>query len=70
MQTFINKPADMAWLLKAHGIKAKSAIIIGNEDCPDIVEAYKTRTPTIYDKHDNYVFNVETGKLVRSIPIG
>jgi hypothetical protein len=52
--TFINDKEDMGWLKDVH-VKnlpntAKSAIIYGNEDCPDKVEIFDSEKPHYQDK--------------------
>ena len=43
---------DMLWLSNTHictGLKPKSAVLWGNEDCPERVELYAQRNPEISD---------------------
>ena len=53
--TLINSPDDMQWLADAHltdlniSWKPRSAIINGNEDCPDTIELYPRKDPLYTD---------------------
>ncbi len=64
-RTLISTPEDMKWLADVHGIIAVTAILCGNEDCPDRVEAFDTECPMITDTPTVYARNAETGALVR-----
>ncbi len=48
-QTFLNTPADIAWLRDVHcpnmPLGIRSAILHGNEDAPVKVEAWRTVNP-------------------------
>ena len=50
----INTAVDMEWLrdvhLKGLGSEYQSAIINGNEDCPDTIEVYLNRAPLYTDE--------------------
>ena len=48
---FINTPEDMQWLREVHipHFVGESAIIVGNEDCPEYISIYPTSDPDIYD---------------------
>jgi hypothetical protein len=51
-KTYLNSNEDMQWLeethLRAHGLMgARSAVLFGNEDCPDAVELYCQENPLI-----------------------
>lgn len=49
--TFLDKPEDIQWLRETHlknvpNLPAfKSAIIVGNEDCPERIVCYKFKSP-------------------------
>lgn len=49
-QTFMNDAEDIQWLLDVHlsGRRVpefKSAVVVGNEDCPDLIEIYADYNP-------------------------
>lgn len=46
----LDTPSDMEWLQSVHGIPASFAILHGDEDAPEHVEAYSVPSPTIHDK--------------------
>lgn len=48
---FINTPEDMQWIRDVHitNFVGKSAIIFGNEDCPEYIAIYPTSDPDIYE---------------------
>ena len=55
-EVFINSPEDMEWLFEVHNVKdvriswePKSAIIYGNEDCPDRIDLYPVAEPNWND---------------------
>ena len=63
-QTFINATEDMRWLLQTHlkehanapaVWKAKSAMLHGNEDCPQKIELYAKAEPR-YDSKPSAAF--------------
>ncbi len=64
-ETFLSTRDDMKWLKDVHKIKAKSAVLYGNEDAPTKVEAYSMRSPTVSDIPVVYVQD-DNGDLVRS----
>jgi len=54
--TFINSVDDMSWLFDTHLKENKefypeynSAILYGNEDCPEKIELYKKKNPLVGD---------------------
>ena len=53
--TFINSPDDMRWLADVHladlniSWKPRSAVIDGNEDCPESIELYPRKDPLYTD---------------------
>lgn len=58
--TFINTPDDMDWLrdthlpkLPKHYVKG-SAVIHGNEDCPDRIDVYTNQDPFVYESYVSY----------------
>lgn len=52
--TFITGAEDMKWLRDVHlpslPKKYKSALIFGNEDFPDLIQAYEDADPNVYDQ--------------------
>ncbi len=58
-ETLINTLDDMQWLRDVHlrrlPSKYKSAVILGNEDCPDEIQVYARRDPKITDKPLVYI---------------
>lgn len=62
MGTFINEPADMQWLADVHtkGEIYGSAMIHGNEDCPESVECWKDAEPN-YDQTPDAVWHRNDG---------
>lgn len=54
-QTMLNTPEDMDWLISVHMGNRKelkyfqSAVLYGNEDCPEKVELYADVDPLITD---------------------
>jgi hypothetical protein len=73
-RTFINKPEDMSWLFSTH-LKAlpplagkslalcRSAIITGNEDCPDEIELHWAHNPLVYEMAAAHFVRGEDGEL-------
>ena len=60
-ETFINKPEDMLWLKETHLDKfdigaSKSAMLYGNEDCPERIELFEDGNPSFSD--DKRVFSL------------
>jgi len=53
--TFINTPDAMKWLLETHvkdlaiSWEPRSALIVGNEDCPDEIHLWPARNPVVAD---------------------
>ena len=47
MMQFLSDPDDMKWLSDVHGVPRdmKSAIIVGNEDSPTQIEAWRDEDP-------------------------
>ncbi len=70
-QTFLSAPVDMKWLFDTH-LKSKqelrkeykSAMIYGNEDCPERVELYKKKNPLVTDTPLELTLNGETGEYI------
>lgn len=72
--TFINQPEDMAWLFSTH-LKAlpplagkslalcRSAIVTGNEDCPDEIELHWAVHPLAYEMAAAHFVRGEDGEL-------
>lgn len=58
-EVLINSADDMNWLRDEHlhrlPLKFKSALIRGNEDCPDEIHVYARRDPKVTDKPLVYV---------------
>jgi hypothetical protein len=58
-KSFLNSADDMKWLRDVHlrGLnqKFKSAVVTGNEDCPERVEVFERRDPHVGDKAVVYV---------------
>lgn len=57
-QVYLWHDEDLAWLREVHlemmdaadRDKIKSAVIFGNEDCPDTIHLYDKAWPTVHDK--------------------
>ena len=67
MQTFLNEYEDMDWLWSTHlekfrlmRLDFKSAIIHGNEDCPQKIELFKAPNPR-YDAKPDKIFVLQDG---------
>ena len=63
-EQFFNDTTDCAWLLSTHlkGIKHKpfsSFVLIGNEDCPEVVYLYEFADPLVTDKPTQIVTLLE-----------
>lgn len=60
---FINDSEDMEWLLTVHLPLVEryflkgSAILVGNEDCPDQIRLYAAKEPKITDKAHVYGYD-------------
>jgi len=56
MQAFLNAPEDMDWLFEVHlpyrrdHDQWQSAVIHGNEDCPERIELYASADPLYTDQ--------------------
>lgn len=72
--TFINTPADMAWLFSTHLramppcpgkalTECRSAIVTGNEDCPDEIELHWAYNPLAYDMPAAHFVRNNDGEL-------
>lgn len=53
-QTFLSGPVNCLWLRETHLRHLSlpefdSAVLYGNEDCPERVELYSLESPTIHD---------------------
>lgn len=57
---FFNTSEDVEWLKTTHlknrwdQFDIKSFILLGNEDCPEAVEAFNVPDPTIHDRPKIY----------------
>lgn len=55
-KTFLNEPADCAWLLatalkNVQGVRPfASFLLLGNEDCPEAVHLYADADPLVSDE--------------------
>jgi hypothetical protein len=67
--TLINSRQDMKWLKEVHlprlSRRFKSAILHGNEDCPNKVEVYRSDKPSISSKKVVYVRRGSSCRLKR-----
>ena len=59
MEQFINTSDDMKWLKDVHipdlPDNAQSAVIVGNEDCPESIKIYTSQEPRFDDSYSEYV---------------
>ena len=67
-QVFLNEPDDIRWLVDVHLKRLsppefKSAVITGNEDCPAVVELYKSNMPRVTTKPMKVYHSNERGEL-------
>jgi hypothetical protein len=73
-QTFINSTEDMLWLRETHLKLAvncecnhfKSAIIYGNEDCPQMIDLYLETEPVVCDLPFRLLYNGDTDQYTPS----
>lgn len=71
---FLHHPDDMQWLREVHLrdvpvlgkplTECRSAIIEGNEDCPDKITLYWARSPLAYEMPAAVLERSEDGELV------
>lgn len=72
--TFINSPEDMQWLRETHLACApqfetahfKSAVIHGNEDCPEMIDLYLSNEPVVCDRPFRLMLDNDSGNYLPS----
>lgn len=73
-QVFLHHIDDMQWLRDVHLralppsagkslLECRSAVVVGNEDCPDKIELYWSRSPLAYEMPAAVLVRGEDGEL-------